>query len=342
MVQLLLRDFSPDEWTEIVSSFRDLSLMQTWEYGTAKVKSGPWNVERAIFIEGNGTVGAVQAVVRTLPWVGGGLVWINRGPLWKKDKNTNPSLLVPMMEELRRYWVDERHMVLRIAPSSRQEELNIEAFEKAGFRVDRRLSGWASATVDLSPPVESLRGQLQQKWRNCLNKAERLELVVQSGCGEEIFRDFLSEYGTFLKERRFSTTVTPTLLSLLRELSPIGRRPWIVTARKDDKKLGAVLIARYGQTCEYLAGSINEDGRKFNASQLLLWRALCEMKDQGYRRFDLGGMDPDRTPPGIFHFKAGLGGTLHRLIGEFEAHNGALVNRIIRFHVQKVRRSIGV
>ena len=341
MLRLLVQEFGQGDWTDLVSKFQDLSLLQTWEYASAKAQTGPWKVERVLFADGKNIIGAVQALVRRLPWVSRGLVWINRGPLWKREEKSDASILIAMMEELRRHWVDKRHMVLRVAPTGDEGELNLAAIEDVGFRIDGSVPGWASARIDLSRPLDSLRAQLQQKWRNCLNKAERCGLVVRSGTEDPIFREFLAEYDSFLHERRFSTSVTPALLSQLQSLSPSRRKPWVVTAGKEGKSLGSILIARYGATSEYLAGPVNEAGRQVNAGQLLLWRAVCEMKDQGYRWFDLGGMDPDRTPSGIFHFKSGMGGTPHRLLGEVEADNGGWLSRVIRLRVQQARRASG-
>lgn len=342
MLSLSTRDFGQNEWDELVSEFHDLSLLQTWEYGLAKAQTGPWKVQRGVFLNEERIIGAFQALVRTIPGLHRGLVWINRGPLWERDSNANSSLLLRMIEELRRYWVDQRHMYLRVAPSSREGQVEAKSFQEIGYRLDESLSGWASARVDLSQPVGTLRGQLQQKWRNCLNKAEKLGLVVESGSGTLLFEDFLAAYSRMLADRRYHSSVTPALLSCLQALLPPERKLWVLVARQGEHALGGVLIARYGEAAEYLAGSVNEDGRRLNAGQLLLWRALCEMKDRGYRWFDLGGMDPERTPSGIFHFKAGVGGTPHRLIGEIEAHDGSWISRILRSRVHHARQAAGV
>ncbi len=342
MLSLSIHDFGQNEWAELVSKFHDLSLLQTWEYGLAKARTGPWKVQRGIFLKEEHVVGAFQALVRTIPGLRRGLVWINRGPLWERDGNSNSSLLLEMIEELRRYWVNQRHMYLRVAPSSREGQIEAKSFQEIGYRLDESLPGWASARVDLSQPVGTLRGQLQQKWRNCLNKAEKLDLVVESGSGTPLFEEFLTEYVRMLADRRYHSSVTPALLSHLQALLPPERKLWVLAARQGERAFGGVLIAKYGEAVEYLAGSVNEDGRRVNAGQLLLWRALCEMKGQGYRWFDLGGMDPERTPSGIFHFKAGMGGTPHRLIGEIEAHDGSWISRILRSRVHHARQAVGV
>jgi len=74
---------------------------------------------------------------------------------------------------------------------------------------------------------------------------------------------------------------------------------------------------------------------------LLLWQAVCQMKTLGYKWFDLGGMDPELTPSGIFHFKAGLNGTPYRLVSELEGHNGGLRSRALRWYVSRVKNGSG-
>lgn len=341
MVRLVTRAFPQKEWTDLVSGFQNLSLIQTWEYANAKAQTGHWKVERAVFMEGGYIMGVVQALVRPIPWLRRGLVWINRGPLWRRTENENPLLLVAMMEELRRHWVERNHMYLRIAPCDREGKLDMKALEEIGYFPDTMSTGWASARLDLLLSLETLRAQLQQKWRNCLNKAERLGLTVQSGSDDSLFDEFQRQYKRILLEHGYDTGVTPLLLSRLQTLFPSERKLWVLTARQNSKSLGGVLIARYGVTCEYLVAAVNKDGRAVNAGQLLLWRAICEMKNLGYRWFDLGGIDRNRTPSGIFHFKAGLGGTPYRLVGEIEAHDGGWLSRVVRWRVSRARQLAG-
>jgi len=50
-----------------------------------------------------------------------------------------------------------------------------------------------------------------------------------------------------------------------------------------------------------------QEGRECKAAYVVLWEAIRQCRDSGMRWFDLGGIDPDGNP-GVYHFKAGLGG----------------------------------
>lgn len=334
---MVTREFFQEEWNDIVSDFDDLSLMQTWEYAEAKASSAPWRIERAIFYEAEQVVGAVQALVRYIPWLGRGLVWISRGPLWRKSE-ADASNLMRMLTELRQYWAVERGMYLRILPTVFEGEVDNHRFTEIGYRPARGSVVWASSLVDLSLPIEVLRSRLQQKWRNCLNKAERQGMVAESGTSDEVFKGLLREYEQILQARDFAGVVTPSLLSQLQSCLPDDRKLWAIIGRQDDNTLGGILIARYGKTCEYLVGAVNETGKAVNAGQFLLWRAICQMKDMDYHWFDLGGMDPTRTAKGILHFKKGLSGSPYELSGEIEALDGGLLSQAIRWRVGRARQ----
>jgi hypothetical protein len=156
-----------------------------------------------------------------------------------------------------------------------------------------------------------------------------------------VFQELIASYKEMLLAKRYQTNITPQFLCHLQGLLPPDHKMWAFVGRHNGQVLGGALMATYGDTCEYVVGAINEAGRAFNAGQFWLWQSVCQMKTLGYRWFDLGGMDPHHTPTGIFHFKAGLGGTPYRLVREFEADDGGWRGRVVRWYVSKVRKASG-
>ncbi len=330
MLRLVIEDYTQDRWNRLIGDFTGLSLLQRWEYAEAKARAGPWGVERGVFFKSGEPVGAFQALIRPLPaGLPGGLAWINRGPLHRNDEE-----LAAMMGLLRDRYARKRGMYLRIAPPIENliaEDLSAEGFAPAGC------PGWASAVVDLTAPLEALRGNLRQKWRNCLNKAERMNLEIKWGDGEDIFAAFLEGHGKLIAEKGFATSVTTDLLRALQDLSAPENRMEAFIVSHEGAPAASALIAKFGETCEYLAGNVGDEGRRRNAGQFLLWRVAAAMKAEGFRRFDLGGVDPDLTPKGVFRFKDGLAGTPYRLAREVEALDGGPLGRLVRWRVNRAR-----
>ena len=340
MVHIETREFSQEEWNEIASGFRDLSLMQTWEYGEAKVQTGPWEVERAVFLDGEHTVGAVQAMVRRAPLLNAGLVWINRGPLWRRTEREDTSLLMTMMGQLRDHWVDRRKMYLRIVPPVQKGEMNGNPLAESGYQVAQGSAAWTSAMIDLSKTEDQLRTGLSGNWRKQLNKAERLGVTCVPGRSQDLFDALLGGYDNFLSSRGLSTSVTPQLLRRLQLLLPEKRKMWIFEGRLGSQLLGSLLVACYGDTCMYLALALNDAGQAAHAGYVMHWASIVTMREQGYRWFDVGGADPDVTPAGILQFKQGLRGTGYRLDDEVEAYSGSWLSRLVRWRVGRARQLV--
>ncbi|MFH1596492.1 MAG: GNAT family N-acetyltransferase [Pseudomonadota bacterium] len=338
-MRLVQGNFSQEEWTALVTRFQDLSLMQTWEYGEAKAQTGPWKVARLVWLEEDNPVGACQAMVRTLPVLRGGLVWVNRGPLWRRRGEAGGTkLLFQMLAELKRFWVDEGRMYLRLALPIELDEGSGNFPLPPGYAWVPEARGWASARLNLSNPIDLLFQKLHQKWRNSLSKARRLDLSVEYGATDQIFHQIINEYENHLTANPYATSISPDFLRILQRLLPQERKLWGVWGMHQGRPLGGILITRYGYLCEYIVGAVNTAGRAVNAGNFMLWQAMSEMKRLGYHWLDLGGFDPVKTPPGIYHFKSGLGGTPYRLVGELEAGRG-VVSRALRWYIR--RRHLG-
>lgn len=334
-----VRQFSQEEWYQIISQFEDLSLAQMWEYAEAKAKLGPWKPVRHLFWKGNEIVGAAQGVMRTIPLLKRGLVWICRAPLWRKNEETdNLMLMREMLIDLRKYWINEKRMHLLIQPPLLDKKKNRLLMEKVGFCPYQPLFKYTSAVIELTKSEEELRKGLKQKWRNCLNKAERLGISCICGTSNELIEALLYDYKELLRYKKFQTPITPRLIRILQNLLPNKSKMWVFAAEKGEKRLGSILIACYGHSCMYLVGAVNESGKKFNAGQFLLWQSICKMRELGYKKFDVGGANPEKTPPGILHFKQGLGGKPYRLIGQFEAYNNKLLAWLIKVAIRHKKR----
>lgn len=333
---MVIKNFSQEEWGNIISEFKDLSLMQTWEYAQAKTSISSWKVERVIFQNGKNIIGAVQVFVRTIPVLGGGLVWINRGPLWRRSGQENFKLFKEILQKISHHWVTSQHYYVRIAPPIEQGEQKITYdLKDIGYDFIKQTSAWSSARIDLSKTKEELRKQFKQKWRTDLNGAERNGVECLIGTSNKLFEDFLSHYEPFLKEKKLSTPITSQFLCEFQSFLPHNQKTWIFEGRFNGELLGGLLMAVYGDTCIALAGSNpNKKGRQLRSGNLVWWQAILKMKDLGYHWFDVGGADPKLTPRGILHFKAGLRGIPFQLIGEFECSRNKLIDYALKWYIQ--------
>jgi lipid II:glycine glycyltransferase (peptidoglycan interpeptide bridge formation enzyme) len=326
--------FSQQEWSKNMSLFHDSNLIQTWAYGDLKATRKFWNVVRFLFFEKDTLVGMCQCIVFRVPYIGG-IVWINRGPLWRRTENEEIHNLKEMLNILKHYWVQSRGMYLLVAPTVYAHEFDEVKFAQQQFHMVKDSADWSSAKINLSLSHENIRKNLQQKWRNCLHKAERSDIAYESGIHDSLFYQVLDEYETMMKKKRLEGVMSSLMLDSLQKTLSNDEKLWGLVAWKGKQRLGGVLIARYGNTVEYLVGAFNEDGRQANAGNFLLWKAISEMKQLGYLWFDLGGMHPLNTPKGIFHFKSGVNAAPYRYCKQLESYNNSIRQRLIGHAIRR-------
>ena len=330
-------EFSRCDWTALAVKSPEFNLMQSWSYGQAKSIVEPWNVVRGVILMGNIEIGIAQVLVRLGPFGVGGLAWLNRGPLTfvnNQDYNENYK---NSLVAIKAHFSDKNGYYLRIAPSIFEEDFNF--FSQKGTGLEPTLTlGWASARLDLLKSEKKLRSTLHGKWRNSLCRAESYNIKVVKGIDSMLFKIFLEGYREHLKSSGKYSGLSEKFLCVYNDIQMDTEKVEILLAFIEGRLVGGVCIAKYGNFAEYLLGYNNEIGRKNNAGQLLLWNAICSLKKENFQTFDLGGMDPNRTPSGILRFKKRVGAEPYRLARELESKASKFTQRLIRWRVLWARR----
>src|SRR5581483_2000532 len=137
--------------------------------------------------------------------------------------------------------------------------------------------GWQSVRVSLEAPLEALRRRLDGKWRNMLSFAERSGLTVEMGSDQTLFEWLLARYEELVAERGFAG-IDPLFLRRLHASADASNEPLILRASAGGVPVAGVYISCHGATATYLVGWNGLEGRKLKANQLLLWRAMEELK----------------------------------------------------------------
>jgi lipid II:glycine glycyltransferase (peptidoglycan interpeptide bridge formation enzyme) len=73
----------------------------------------------------------------------------------------------------------------------------------------------------------------------------------------------------------------------------------------------------------YLLGATSEAGLNSKGAYLLQWSMIKWLKENGFKYYDLGGIDPDRNP-GVYHFKKGVSGDDVTRLAPFECCEDSL------------------
>jgi lipid II:glycine glycyltransferase (peptidoglycan interpeptide bridge formation enzyme) len=326
---------SKAEWNEVLSACNNVSLLQAWEYGEAKQKVEGWTTIRSVLLDKNRPIAATQILTKKFPILGE-IARINRGPvLLAAGSESDIDLSLRTLLFFHYHWVQQKQMALFIAPNIFDGQSYLRKLQEIGY-VRTNTEPWSSIIIDLFADEATLRKNLRQKWRNLLNKSEKMGLKLEMDNSQEGFQFLMGKYKQVMAKKGFSGP-SERLIREVRDATTDKSSIQVMFAVKDGIKVSGILILGYVDTCHYFVGWNSFEGRQLQANYFLLWQALLLFKKMGYHWFDLGGISKTNAA-GIAHFKRGLGGREYTLIGEFEACPKGISSVVLKGIVGLARR----
>lgn len=319
-----------DEWAAALALFEDASIYQAWDYpNVVYPKQQP---RRLIFRRGEEAVALAQARIVTLPLVKRGIAHVAWGPLWRrKGRADGNGLLRPVLESLRQEFASRMRLVLRVVPNAPMEESTeiLSMLAAAGFVRKASAKPHVTSVLDLTRPLEAIRKALHQKWRNCLNRAEKNGLHYTEGSGDRDYRRFLKAYRALRARKQFDTSVDAERWVLLQQALSGKEKMRIFLAYNQGRVAAGAVVSAMGETGIYLLGATTAEGLELKASYLLQWKVIEYLKSCGIARYDLGGIDPAGNP-GVYRFKSRMGGEEVSFPGTFECCESRLSRAVVQ------------
>jgi lipid II:glycine glycyltransferase (peptidoglycan interpeptide bridge formation enzyme) len=308
------------EWLDLLGGFADANIYQTRSYGAMH-----WSRQQlsCLTLERDGrTVAMAQLRIVRVPLIKTGIAYVRWGPLCRaKGKTFDAETLHQMMAGLKEEYVCHRGLSLRVLPPVFASDPFATTYHSTwsalGFTRSEEARAYSTVRVDLTPSLEVLRKQLNQKWRNCLNGAERNGLNVVQGSTLGAYDRFLAVYREMMVRKSFDTTVDVDEFRRIQEDLPKPLKMQVFLCEREGRVLNAIVVSAIGDTAIYLLGATSDEGLKLKGAYLLQWRAIQWLKSLGCRYYDLGGINRERNP-GVYHFKSGFGGQETEQLGTFE------------------------
>jgi hypothetical protein len=252
-------------------------LQQDWAYG-ACMKTLGVGVLRAFVEQDGAPVALAQFIIRR--FVGGlaHMALCSLGPVW----------LQPMSGP----------------------ELGLSRWRKV-------MTGHSTVMLDLTLSMDTLRAQLDKRWRHRLGGAENSELTIHRvGTNAGQYRWLLDAE----MQQREQRGLHGLPLHFFELYVPSRQQPakTILTMRADvgrDRVAGMMFLI-HGEAATYQVGWTSDAGRDLHAHNLILWKGIEELRERGVRKLDLGGVNTTRSA-GIARFKMSTGGQVLTCAGTF-------------------------
>jgi len=328
--QLSVHPVERDEWLCLAARFGDNNYRQGWEYGRSLAKKRKAESHHIKITGAHEVLGIADIRIKRAPLLGG-IAYISGGPLTRTGREGDIDRLAACLRALRQHYVENENLILRVQAAMGDPAWNHasrDCFAAEGFAPATHGTTYRTIVVDLQRPLPEIRSRLAQKWRNCLNKAERSNAAPALTTRLEDFDKFTSLFDQFVRRKGFNVDLGADFYRAIQSQATPPESLTLATIESNGTLVAGHMSSMLGDTCVYLLGATSDEALKSNAAYLLQWNAIKLAHERGLKWYDLGGIDPEANP-GVYHFKNGMGGQEMIAPGPFELSSKALRSRLI-------------
>jgi lipid II:glycine glycyltransferase (peptidoglycan interpeptide bridge formation enzyme) len=299
---------TPGEWSSMLDLFYDANLYQTWSYGA--VRWGRKNLSYLVLKRNSEVVGMAQLRIIRPTRFNFGMAYLRWGPLChRRGRDLDREAILYMARALEEEYVFKRGLWLQILPNafvgSSRAALFQSSFSTFTQEVRTSANSYRTLFLDLTPPIEELRRNLDKKWRNQLTRSEKNGLKIVTGNGVDDYRRFCRMYRQMQQRKAFESTVDIEEFGRLQQDLPETHRMRILICEQEGVPVAGVVASAMGDSAIYLLGATSDDGLNAKGAYLLQWTLIRWLKENGFKWYDLGGIDPEGNP-GVYSFKRGM------------------------------------
>jgi lipid II:glycine glycyltransferase (peptidoglycan interpeptide bridge formation enzyme) len=308
------------EWDSFLSGHPEHHLLQSNAWGELKSSFG-WSAHR--IIEGN--CGA-QVLFRSLP-LGYTIAYIPKGPVgsWIPD-------LLPVIDNICH---EHKAIFLRVEPDHEDNPELVEKLRSNDFRRSHQtIQPRQTLIVDVQGSEDEILGRMRQKTRYNIRLAGRKGVKVRPWDDVDGFTKMILETGI----RDEFGVHSPEYYKQAYELFHPQKICELFVAEFDHTPLAAIFVFTARERAWYLYGASTAIERNRMPTYLLQWEAMKWAAKKGCNKYDLWGIPAEDEETlernftsrsdglwGVYRFKRGFGGKLHRTIGAWDrAYNRPL------------------
>jgi lipid II:glycine glycyltransferase (peptidoglycan interpeptide bridge formation enzyme) len=234
---------------------------------------------------------------------------------------------------------------LKLEPDETDPLFNATLMSSQGFRPSgHTIQPSRTLIVDLSPDEDDILAGMHQKTRYNIRLAGRKDVTVRPWDDLVAFGRMMNRTG---ERNEFGVHLPAYYKQAYALFHPEGQCE-VLVAEYDGQPLAAVMVFARGRRAWYFYGASLDIERKRMPTYLLQWEAMRWAKAKGCLEYDLWGV-PDEDEEsleaqftdrsdglwGVYRFKRGFGGRLHRTPGAWDRVYKPLPYLMYRFIAQR-------
>lgn len=313
---ILLNAHDREAWNAFVAGSPYGHILQSWEWGEVKSRSG-WEVVRLTVGEPGRIRAAAQVLVRRLPAGFGRLAYVPRGPVLDYG---DPELLRVMMRALGDIADQYRVISLKIEPEVVEPSTVSTELSRLGLASAPPVQMRSTIWVDLTPNEDQILARQKQKTRYNTRLAARKGVSVLAG-GVEDIPAWYGMYRLTAERDGFSIHGEEYYRTIFEILGPRDMAR-LLLAYHEGELLAGIIVFMFGSKAQYMYGASSNHKRNLMAPYLVQWEGMRWARARAATVYDLWGI-PDVLEEsedlwGVYRYKRGYGGEIVRYIGAFD------------------------
>jgi lipid II:glycine glycyltransferase (peptidoglycan interpeptide bridge formation enzyme) len=258
--------------------------LQLWGWGEIKTSHGMtravhgWKAQRLFFYDNDESIiGAVQLLVRSLPWPLRSLAYVPRGPVVNEKNNEN--LLLELAKYVKRV---HKSVALMIEPDS------IEYAVPQGWkRSKNHILPVKTILLDLKKSEPELLNDMTKKTRQYIRKSASEAMKIKMVHSEAELDKCIAIYKITAKRAKFNLHEDQYYHDVFNKL---GDHSPLFAAYVDDQPIAFLMLAISTNIAFELYGGMDDLGQQLRANYALKWHAIRKCKEWGLNRYDFGGL----------------------------------------------------
>ena len=327
-----------ERWNEFIRLAPAGDILQSWEWGDLKARSG-WTPVRILVTDDGAPVAAVSILVRQMrdllrdnlkmpsffPVPNCSICYAPHGPVVSWDRS---DAVRGILEAATRQTRQVGGFVLKVEPAV-EECIVADQLNRAGFRHSSASEGFGGTQprcvmqLSLLPDLETILAECKQKTRYNIRLAQRKGVTVREGEGDDDLRAFYDLLLVTAERDRFRVRGFSYYQDMASILGSSGMMK-LFLAEHEGKLLSGALLFTFGRTCVYAYGASSNENRQLMPNYLMQWDMIRWAKLAGFSTYDFRGVSPTRDPSaddhlgGLNRFKEGFGAQFVEYVGDFD------------------------
>ncbi len=288
------------EWDDYVLENEGHPL-QLWGWGEVKSIHG-WKAFRLFLYDDEDKIlGAVQLLVRKLPWPLKSLSYVPRGPVVNEVNRV--ELLSTLVEYVKRI---HHSVAISIEPDK------VEYSVPQGWKKSKNhILPSKTIILDLNKSDSELLNDMAKKTRQYIRKSASEAMTIEKVRNKSDLDKCLGIYQLTAKRAKFDLHSNQYYYDVFSKLADYSQ---VFAAYVDDQPIAFLWLAISADSAYELYGGMNDSGQQLRSNYALKWHAIRKCKEWGLTRYDFGGL----LEGGVSTFKLGWAESATDLAGTFD------------------------